>query len=103
MSDTQKATLLLRSAAVSETPEDFLPKLVALARQESSDDVLFSSVAQTILWIVSTRTVVENLPLDVLVRLALHTDSSRVLARLRGYAVVAGLPSVVDACDSRNV
>lgn len=102
MSDPEKIKLLVRSAATSPTPEAFLSDLTSAARAAAPGSVVFSSLAQTVLWICSTRGVFDGVPEDVLIDLVATTDSEEVTERLRQFASDRGLAGLADACAMRG-
>jgi hypothetical protein len=88
---------LLRTAALSPTPEHHLAELVRAACSTPVGRVEFSAVAQTILWVLTSREV-EDCPEDVLVDLASTTDSTDVVGRLREFAAKKNLSGLANAC-----
>jgi hypothetical protein len=98
LNDPEQTRLLIRSASTSATPEAFLSDLVSAARGATPGSVVFSSLAQTVLWIFSTRVVSDVVPEDILINLAVSTDSDQVTARLREFAADRGLLGLVRAC-----
>jgi hypothetical protein len=98
VNDPEETKLLVRSASTSATPEAFLSDLVSAARAATPGTVVFSSLAQTVLWIFSTRAVSDVVPEDVLIDLAASTDSEQVIERLRQFAADRGLVGLARAC-----
>lgn len=95
--EIQQVKRIIELASRSATPEVYLDELVKLAL-EAEGGFPFSPLAQTILWIATTRPVPNSsVPVSVLAKLAADTDSEAVVERVRLLGEERGLSELIVA------